>query len=303
MNENNRRQLASLDDMLGGSDNNQSGTELYQLPIESLSPYPEHPYELYTGKRLQQMVESIQEHGVIQPIIVWLKDDSHIILSGHNRVNAAQLAGLTKVPAVIKENLTEADAALIVTETNLKQRSMSDLTHTQRAAAITAHYTAMKAKGKQRKLIEEIDAMLCDPVGNKRSIEKTIETFELSQGAIARYLRIGKLHPKLGQELDQGHLSIRAAVELSWLEWEHQEIIANRLADGGILSMATAKVLREQASLLNEQKIATLMEGKQKTPTCSIPISREQYTKYFTDKPLKEVVELINKALAAYFEQ
>lgn len=67
------------------------------------------------------MVESIRKPGILGPIILWQHEDRHIILSGHNRVNAAKLAGLTRGPEVIKENLDYADAVLIVTETNCHQ--------------------------------------------------------------------------------------------------------------------------------------------------------------------------------------
>jgi len=89
------------------------------LFIDELIPYEEHPFRLYEGERLADMVRSIKELGVIVPVIVRPLDEDYEILSGHNRVNAAKLAGLKKVPVIIKTGLTDDEAKLIVTETNL----------------------------------------------------------------------------------------------------------------------------------------------------------------------------------------
>ena len=95
------------------------------LSISDLVPFANHPFKLYEGARLDDMVRSVKECGVIVPIIVRPLDDNELtyeILSGHNRVNAAKTAGLTEIPAVMMKGLTDEEAALIVTETNLVQR-------------------------------------------------------------------------------------------------------------------------------------------------------------------------------------
>ncbi|MDR2729214.1 MAG: ParB N-terminal domain-containing protein, partial [Chitinispirillales bacterium] len=104
------------------------------LSIDALVPFANHPFKPYEDSRFDDMVRSIKELGVIVPVIVRPKEDGiYEILSGHNRVNAAKQAGLAEVPVIIKENLTEEEASLIVTETNLVQRSFADLSHSERA--------------------------------------------------------------------------------------------------------------------------------------------------------------------------
>ena len=89
------------------------------LAVSKLIPYSNHPFKLYEDERLDDMVRSIRELGVLQPIIVRpLDNGDYEILSGHNRVNAAKLAELTEVPMIIKTGLSDEDAKLIVTETN-----------------------------------------------------------------------------------------------------------------------------------------------------------------------------------------
>jgi ParB family chromosome partitioning protein len=100
------------------------------LSVDLLIAYPNHPFKLYEGDRLADMVRSIKEMGILLPIIVrpaGSDNEQYEILSGHNRVNAAKEAGLTEIPAIIKHDLSDNEANLIVTEKNLMQRSFADL--------------------------------------------------------------------------------------------------------------------------------------------------------------------------------
>ena len=88
-----------------------------KLSIDTLLPYPDHPFALYEGKRMDDMVESIHEHGIISLIVVRpITNNEYEILSGHNRVEAAKRVGLTEVPIIIKSGLSDDKASLIVAE-------------------------------------------------------------------------------------------------------------------------------------------------------------------------------------------
>lgn len=90
------------------------------------------------------MVQSIKGNGIIEPLAVWKKDGNYTILSGHNWKKAAELAGLTEAPAVIYIDLDDNKAQIIVGETNLRQRSFTDMTHSECAFCLAEHYEAMK---------------------------------------------------------------------------------------------------------------------------------------------------------------
>ena len=96
-----------------------AGPAVREIPIELLVPYSDHPFTLYKGERLDDMVQSVKTNGVLSPILVRELDGKYEILAGHNRTNAAKLAGLTAVPAVIKTGLSDEEADMYVTETNL----------------------------------------------------------------------------------------------------------------------------------------------------------------------------------------
>lgn len=78
------------------------------LDIDSIKPFHNHPFHLYEGDRLDDMVESIRDHGILNPVIVRKIDDGYEMLSGHNRQNAAKIAGLKKIPAIIKYDLPDS---------------------------------------------------------------------------------------------------------------------------------------------------------------------------------------------------
>src|SRR5690554_1274394 len=154
--------LINLYDIFGqdeDEDHNQKAG-VTEIELSKLKPFKNHPFKLYEGERLNDMVESIKEHGVITPLIVRpLNDGKYEILSGHNRANSAKLAGLETVPVVIKENLTDEEAMLIVTETNLIQRSFSELTHSEKARILAERHKAIKEQGRKTDLIKEIEML------------------------------------------------------------------------------------------------------------------------------------------------
>lgn len=103
--------------------------ESEKIEIELLKPFPNHKFKLYTGKRVEDMVQSIEQYRAIIPIVIWKNENEFIILSGHNRVEACKKLELKEIPCIIKEDLTMEDTILIVTETNFMQCSFSDLSH------------------------------------------------------------------------------------------------------------------------------------------------------------------------------
>ncbi|WP_317854434.1 ParB N-terminal domain-containing protein [Chakrabartyella piscis] len=156
-------QLESFIDMFPDKQEPETVTTsgITEMAFSKMQSFPNHKYKLYEGQRLQDMVDSIKEFGIITPIILWHNENGeYIILSGHNRKNAGELAGLDKAPVVIKTDLTLEEARLIVNETNLRQRSFTDLSHSERAYCLSEHYSAMKSQGRRNDLLKEIEILL-----------------------------------------------------------------------------------------------------------------------------------------------
>ncbi len=108
--------------------------------VDGIRAFHDHPFHLYEGERLDDMVESIREHGVLNPVIVRKMHYGYEMLSGHNRQNAAKIAGLKEIPAIVKDGLSEAEAYVYVIETNLMQRSFTDLQISEKAAVLAERY-------------------------------------------------------------------------------------------------------------------------------------------------------------------
>ena len=105
-----KRKIFDAVDMLTEESSAHEPDGVQVLPLNKIKAFHDHPFHLYEGERLQDMVESIKEHGVLTPVIVQKERGGYEMLSGHNRANAAKLAGLTEIPAIVKEGLTEQEA-------------------------------------------------------------------------------------------------------------------------------------------------------------------------------------------------
>ncbi len=293
-----------------------------EIEIDKLDAFVGHPFKLYDGQRLTDMVTSIKEMGVILPIVVRPKEgDRYEILSGHNRVNAAKLAGHAKVPVVIKEGLIEEEASLIVTETNLMQRSFTDLSYSERAVALKSHYEAIKAQGKRNDLISEIE-LLVNPfisrlddtsyqVGAKlRSDEKIGEKYNLSKNTIARYLRLNELISELIIRVDKEEIAFIPAVTLSFIGKIEQQEIERILSENKFkVDMAKADLLKSYsgAGTLTSDKIYGILSGeinikKKSNKPAAIKIKPKVISKYFNlEQKADEIERIIEKALEMYF--
>lgn len=152
-----RKIFDAVDMMMADASQAETGNGLQSLPVDKIKPFHDHPFHLYEGERLDDMVESIREHGVLNPVIVRKKGCDYEMLSGHNRQNAARIAGLTEIPAIVKEGLTDEEAYVYVIETNVIQRSFTDLAPSEKAAVLSARYEKVISQGKRNDILREIE--------------------------------------------------------------------------------------------------------------------------------------------------
>ncbi len=307
--------------MVGGFDFGafvSEANQLKQVPIDMLVPYHNHKFTLYEGERLDDMVNSVKENGVLTPIIVRKTDgEKYEILAGHNRVNAAELAGLTTVPAVIKENIPDDEAEMYVIETNLIQRGFEDLKITERAAVVAARHSAMFDDDKRKAIERELAILNGDEIpeetenGEKKSkLAEVGENYGLSKDTIARLIRIDKLADELKPLVDSGKIAVRAAVNLSYLFVSEQKKVAETLAqDGNSMDTKKSAVLKEISAKkqLNDVVIEAVISG-QYNPDAKlskpkqVKIKSETVKKYFAqDMDNDKIQEIIEKALEQYF--
>jgi ParB family chromosome partitioning protein len=295
--------------------------DITKLRLDDLVAFEDHPFKLYEGDRLADMIDSIKNLGVIVPIVVRKKERAYEILSGHNRVNATRLAGLTDIPAVIKEGLTEEEAILIVTETNLMQRSFTDLSHSERATVIATRHSAIKSQGVRTDLLNEIEKLskapnlveetTFSPMAKKLNTHETLsEEYKLSKDSIARYLRINKLNPNLKDLVDKGQIAMRAGVDFSYMSEDNQEMVEAIISENtykvDMKKAATLKAYDKSKKLTWDKAVAiitgTLTKKEKKPPAFKVqPAIISKYFKSSENK--KDIEETIEKALELYFSQ
>lgn len=202
---------------------------IVSIPVEEIHPFHDHPFRLYEGERLEDMVQSIREHGVLNPVIVRKAARGYEMLAGHNRINAAKIAGLTEVPAIVKTDLSDEDAYVYVIETKLLQRSFAELLPSEKAAVLVVRYEKISSQGKRNDIRQEIEALeeICGHDVNKsqKSRDGLGEEYGMTGRNIARYMRLDRLIPKFKDAVDKGTLAMVAAVDLSYLNVKMQKLI------------------------------------------------------------------------------
>ena len=291
--------------------------DIQNIELNLLENYHDHPFTLYTGKRLSDMVESVKENGILNPIIILKKEDgAYEILSGHNRAGAARLANLKTVPCIVKENLSEEQAYTYVIETNLMQRSFSDLLPTEKALVLKIRYEKIASQGKRNDLQKEInnleqgiiekESKAEDKTNSRKALGKE---YHLSGASIARYLRLNELSDFWKQDVDNEKIGLTMAVELSYLSKETQEYLYQQCGELELsLKPSDAKALHlmNRQEDLNQEMVTTYLLNLKKPKIKeyqNIKLSQSIYQKFFQDKAKEEAEGIIEKALEIYFRE
>jgi ParB family chromosome partitioning protein len=188
-----------------------------ELDIDTLLPFPNQPFHPYKEDEMEKMVESIQENGVISPIVVRPKEDgTYEIISGHNRVEACRRAGIMQIPSFIRE-VDDDTAVILMVDSNLRQRDgLSDM---EKAKAYELKMEAIKRQGART------DLTSCQ-VGTKfRADNAVAENTDDSPRQIQRYIRLNSLIPALQDAVEDKRIAFNPAVEISYLDPADQAIV------------------------------------------------------------------------------
>ena len=281
------------------------------ISVKKVVPFHNHPFRLYEGKRLDDMVESIKEHGVLIPVIVQKITNGYEMLSGHNRWNAAKIAGIKEIPAIVKENLTEREAYVYVIETNMLQRSFDDLFPSEKAAVLAERYEKVMCQGRRNDILEEI-AMLngvdvpdtCGhDVHKSKSRDAIGEDYGMTGRNIARYMRLNQTTDQIKEMVDDGVMAMVTAVELSYLSEEEQKQVCSVMEEhGGKIKNAQAVELHNSAGSLTADKVKDILVGDAKEkPVSDAKMFAQIKKKYFKGKSTDEIMGVLEQALTTWF--
>lgn len=294
------------------------------LPLRALVPFTDHQFRTYEGQRLDDMVASIEANGVLVPVIVRPvpgDDAKYEILSGHNRVKAAGILGHETISAIIRRDLTDDEALIIVVETNALQRSLSEMLPSERAAIIHVRHGAISNQGKRTDLIREVNKWLkasdegdCETSGTEfrksDSRGEIGEQYGLSGRAIADYLRIYELNRPLKDLLDDGRFGIKAGVNLSYIPESEMTVIADILEPSSYnLDTENARFLREMSGrkALDRDTVKEILAGTRKRkpgrpPSATIKLEQGLMAKYFgTGMKQTQIKAIVAEALELWW--
>ena len=311
MRANNRRKVFgdAVDLLMEDIEEKTAAGGLRMLPIKKIRPFHDHPFHLYEGERLEDMVASVREHGILNPVIVQEIDGGYEMLSGHNRMNAAKLVGLKEIPAIVKTDLSEEEAYVYVIETNLMQRSFSDLLISEKAAVLKARYEKESCQGRRNDIIEEIARMegkelpaTCGHGDQRLNTRDMIgKEYELSGSSVGRLLKLNDLIKPFKDMVDRGALYTKVALQLAFLPVEEQDMVFR------VMNEEKTKITSEMVANLRSHS-GSLTEAKIKRYLSKNTIKKKCYKvpariveKYFEGMDPNTVDSIVEQALAAWF--
>lgn len=268
-----------------------------ELEIDSLVPFPNQPFNPYREEEMAKMVESIQENGVISPIIVRPKADgeTYEIISGHNRVEACRRAGICQIPSFIRE-VDDDTAIILMVDSNLRQRAK--LMPTEKAKAYEMKMEAMRRRmGRPLKKSGQVgQTFYADDQTGKTTRDDVSKESDDSARQIQRYIRLNRLIPSLQGAVDDGKLAFNPAVAISYLDPGDQAIVQETMErEETAPSLSQAQKLKKMASdgTIDDRKIVevlTVQKPMYETITFRFNTVEEYFPEGTTGKQMQEII-------------
>lgn len=273
--------LSSYDDIFE-TDESRAESQLekvQKIPISELVPFKNHPFKVVDDEAMLRTTESIAQFGVLTPLIARpLEDGGYEIISGHRRAHAAEAAGLTEVPVIVRDMDDDAATVLMV-DSNLQRENILP---SERAFAYKMKLEALKRQGTRSDLIEGDTST---QVGRRMETAEMIgqETGD-SRNQVRRYVRLTNLIPELLDMVDQKQISFNPAVELSYLTPEEQQHVIEAMdftqAAPSLSQAQRLKKLSQEGGCTLEAMQDILGEVK-KGDLERVAFKSEQLRKYF----------------------
>ena len=269
--------LTSYDDIFE-TDESRAESQLERVQsirLSALVPFKEHPFKVVDDEAMLRTTESIAQYGVLTPLIARpLEDGSYEIISGHRRAHAAELAGLTEVPVLVRRMDDDAATVLMV-DSNLQRENILP---SERAYAYKMKLEAMKHQGSRTDLTSS-------QVGTKlRTDQVMAEELGESRNQIQRYIRLTYLTPEVLDMVDQKQISFNPAVELSYLKAEEQEMFIQAMDEvQAAPSLSQAQRLKKlsQEGGFTLDAAREIMNEVKKGDLERVTFRNEQLRKYF----------------------
>ena len=281
--------LKGADDIFSTEESRQEQQreQVQQIPIGELYPFKNHPFKVLDDESMQHTVESVEQYGVLSPLIARPRPEGgYEIISGHRRQHAAQLAGLDALPVIVRQMDDDA-AVILMVDSNLQRENILP---SERAFAYKMKLEALKNQGARSDLTSV-------QVAPKLSTEKIGEEVGMSKDNVKRYIRLTNLVPELLDMVDEKKIAFNPAVELSYLDEAQQRDFLEAMSDtqnAPSLSQAQRlKKLAQEGHFSYDVAFAVMGEEK-KDELDKVVIKNDTLRKYFprsyTPKQMEDTI-------------
>jgi ParB family chromosome partitioning protein len=283
--------LKGADDIFSTEESRQEQQreQVQQIPIGELFPFKNHPFKVLDDESMQRTVESVEQYGVLSPLIARPRPEGgYEIISGHRRQHAAELAGLETLPVIVREMSDDA-AVILMVDSNLQREHILP---SERAFAYKMKLDALKNQGARSDLTSGQIVQK-----SKLSIERVAEDAGEGYKTVQRFIRLTNLIPELLDMVDEKKISLNPAVELSYLDEKQQRDFLEAMNDtqnAPSLSQAIRlKKLAQEGKFTYEAAFAVMGEAK-KDELDKVVIKNDTLKKYFprsyTPKQMEDTI-------------
>ena len=282
--------LKGADDIFSTEESRQEQQreQVQQIPIGELFPFKNHPFKILDDESMQRTVESVEQYGVLSPLIARPRPEGgYEIISGHRRQHAAQLAGLDALPVIVR-NMDDDAAVLLMVDSNLQRENILP---SERAFAYKMKLEALKNQGARS------DLTSTQLVSKLRSNEQLGAENNQSRETVRRFIRLTNLVPELLDMVDEKKIAFNPAVELSYLDESQQRDFLEAMNDtqnAPSLSQAQRlKKLAQEGHFSYDVAFAVMGEEK-KDELDKVVIKNDTLRKYFprsfTPKQMEDTI-------------
>ena len=290
--------LKGADDIFSTEESRQEQQreQVQQIPIGELFPFKNHPFKVLDDESMQRTVESVEQYGVLSPLIARPRPEGgYEIISGHRRQHAAQLAGLETLPVIVR-NMDDDAAVLLMVDSNLQRENILP---SERAFAYKMKLEALKNQGARSDLT-------CGQIGHKSNGAKARDIVADESGDnarnVQRFIRLTNLVPELLDMVDEKKIAFNPAVELSYLDESQQRDFLEAMEDTqNAPSLSQAQQLKKMAQQgeFSYEKAFDVMGQEKKSEKDTVTIKNETLRKYFprsyTPKQMEEkIIQLLD---------
>lgn len=269
--------LQSVDELLGVPEI--SGTQ--EIEIVRIHAFPNHPFKVLDDERMNQLVDSIRENGILNPVIVRpdLNGDYEMI-SGHRRLHAAGIVGLQKIPAIVKE-MSDDEAIIKMVDANIQRE---EILPSERAFSFKMKMEAMSRQGSRVDLtcgteFHKLDAM------NKKTRETIGDEAGMTGRQVTKYIRLTELISTILDLVDSKKITLTMGVDLSYLDEQVQKWVYEYYRDNGFLKPVQVEALRNQQNLSNasQYSVISIMNDAlpKKNTAAKVSFTEKKLDKYF----------------------